>query len=215
MFTFPPGSSWLASFLAHHLSTLLILIKLHRTIMKKYPLTLSRIKHVAGTFMLVSSLVFLQACGSDKKNESRTEDALEKTGDAIVADTKDAVNKAKEDLKEAGDKADRKSDEVGADFKRERDEAVAKMNVQKDKLDAKIAELKAKANNQSDKAKADTERQKAKLEVERNELSEDIDKAKSATADAWKDMKAGFKHAGHKLDDAFDKAGDKLKRNDN
>ncbi len=184
--------------------------------MKKYPLTLTltQIKQIAGTLMLVSSLAILQACGSDNKNESRTEDALEKTGDAISADAKDAKEKAKENMREAGDKADAKSDEIAADFKRERDEAVAKMNVQKDKLDAKIEELKAKADKQSDKAKIETERQKAKLEVERKELREDIDHAKNATADAWKDVKAGFKQAGHEIGDAFDKAGDKLKRND-
>lgn len=180
--------------------------------MKKSLLVLSRVKHIAGTTLLVASLALFQACSSDNKKESRTEDALENTGDAIKADTKDAAADTKEDLREAGDKADAKGDEISADFKQERDEAVAKMKVQKDKLDAKIDELQAKADKQSDKAKAETERQKAKLEDERKDLSEDMDHAKNATADAWKDVKAGFKRAGHEIGDAFDKAGDKLDR---
>ena len=63
--------------------------------MKKSQLILTRIKHVAGTLMLVASLALLQACGSDNKKESRTEDALENTGDAISADTKDATDRSK------------------------------------------------------------------------------------------------------------------------
>ena len=178
--------------------------------MKKSP-----VNQLVSVVALALSLTLLQACGSDGKKESRTEDAAEKLGDAISADTKKATEDAKENLQEAGDKADAKSDEATADFKRERNEAVAKMKVQKDKLDAKIDELKAKAAKQSDKAKAETERQRAKLEADRNDLDNDIDKAKNATADAWKDIKKGFKQASRELGDAFDRAGDELDRKEN
>ena len=169
-----------------------------------------RFGRLTGTLMLVASLSVFQACNS--KKESRTEEALKETGDAIAADTKDAVADAKADLKEAGEKADDKSAEASEDFKRERDEVVAKLNEAKDKLDVKIAELKAKAAKENDKAKAETERQEAKLEVERQQLSDDIDKAKHSTADAWQEVKTGFKKAGRDIGHAFDKAGDKLKK---
>ncbi len=162
---------------------------------------MTRIKHVAGTLLLVASLALLQACSSDGKKESRTEDAVENTGDAMSADANDAANKV-----------DAKTGEMADDFKRERDDAVEKMKVQKDKLDAKIDELQAKADKQSDKAKAETERQKARLEEQRKELDDDMDKAKNATADAWQNVKSGFKQAGHEIDDAFDKAGNKINR---
>ncbi|MCK8491674.1 MULTISPECIES: hypothetical protein [Spirosoma] len=178
--------------------------------MKKSQLGFAQFKQVAGTILLAASLTLLQACGSDGKKESRTEDAMEKTGDAIEADTKEATAETREDLKEAGDKAEAKTDEAAADFKEERDEAVAKMNVQKDKLDAKIDEMKADIKRQGAKAKAESKEQLAKLEDERDDLRQDIDKAKNATADAWKDIKTGFKRAGREVGDAFDKAGDKL-----
>lgn len=55
--------------------------------MKKTPLILTRFKNIAGTVMLVASLALLQACSSDNKTESRTEDAVENTGDAMKADS--------------------------------------------------------------------------------------------------------------------------------
>lgn len=173
--------------------------QLHITTMKKTQLVLTRIKHVAGTTMLVASLALLQACGSDGKKESRTEDAVEQTGDAAAADAKEATADAREGLDEAGD-----------DFERERKEAVANMNVQKDKLDAKIDQMQADIKRQGAKAKAESREELAELEAERKELGNDIDKAKNATAAAWKDVKAGFKQAGKSIGNAFDKAEDKL-----
>ncbi len=174
-------------------------IKLHRTIMKKTPLILTQLKRVAGTTMLVASLALLQACGSDNKNESRTEDAVERTGDAVEADAKDATLETSADLNEAG-----------ADFERERKEAVADLNVQKDKLDARIDKMQADIKREGREAKAETKEELAELEAERKELGNDIDKAQNATAAAWKDIKAGFKKAGRNIGNAFDKAEDKV-----
>ena len=167
--------------------------------MKKSLSLMARIKYAAGTTLLAALLTLLQACSSDGKKESRTEHAVKNMGDALSADANDAVNKV-----------DAKMGKMANDFKRERDEATEKMKVQKDKLDAKIGELQAKSNKQSDKAKVETERQKTKMEEQRKQLVDDMDKAKNSTADAWQDVKRGFKQAGHKIGDAFNKAENKL-----
>jgi hypothetical protein len=167
--------------------------------MKKTPLFLTRLKNVAGTMILVASLALLQACGSDGKKESRTEDAMENTGDAIKEDTKDATVEARANANEAGD-----------DFERERREAVADMNVKKDELDAKIERMKADIKREGSQAKAESKQQLAEMEEKRKDLGNDIDKAKNATAAAWKDIKAGFKSAGKNIGNAFDKAEDKV-----
>lgn len=170
------------------------------------------IQHFTGTTLLIAALAFVQACSSDGKKESRTEDAAERTGDAISADTKEATADAREDAHEAGDKIDAKTDEIGADFKHDRDVVVTNIKTRMSQLDTKIDELQAKAKRKGDKVDADTDRKVADLKSERDDLGNDLDKAKNSTADAWKDVKKGFKRAGHELGDAFDDAGDKLKR---
>jgi hypothetical protein len=62
--------------------------------MKRMTLVMKQIKTIAGVLMLVGSLLLVSSCHSDGKKESRTEDAMEKTGDAMAADAKDAGNKA-------------------------------------------------------------------------------------------------------------------------
>lgn len=158
---------------------------------------------------LIASSLWLQSCGSDGK-KSRTEEALARTGDAIAADSKDAAAKVKQDLNEAGDKAKASGDEAAANFKRERDEAVVGMKKQQAKLDNDIANLKADIQRQGAKAKASSKDELATLEVKRKALGKDIDKAETATAAAWQDIKAGFNEAGHAIGNAFDKAGDKM-----
>lgn len=167
--------------------------------MKKTPLVLTQLKNVAGTGMLFASLALLQACSSDNKKESRTEDAMERTGDAVKADASDATLETRADMNKAGD-----------DFERERKQAVADMNAEKDKLDAKIDRMKADMKRGGREAKAESKQQLAELEASRKELGNDIDKAQNATAAAWKDIKSGFKKAGRNIGNAFDKAGDKL-----
>lgn len=167
--------------------------------MNKTQLVLTQLKNVAGMMMLVVSLALVQACNSDNKKESRTEDAAERTGDAIEADAKDATLEARADMNEAGD-----------NFERERREAVASMNVQKDKLDARIDKMQADIKREGREAKAESREQLAELEADRKELGNDIDKVQNATAAAWKDIKSGFKKAGKNIGNAFDKAEDKV-----
>ena len=148
--------------------------------------------------MLVAALALMQGCSSDNK-KSRTEQALEQTGEAIKADTKDAVDKARADLRQAG-----------SDFERERRKAVADLTVEKDKLDARINKLKADMKRDGRESKADSKRELDKLEAQRTDVNIDIDKARNATADAWQDLKSGFKKVGRNIDNALNKAGDKI-----
>ncbi len=90
------------------------------------------------------------------------------------------------------------------------DEVVADLKSQRDKLDQEIDELQTKLENKSNKAKKTMKQQVDKLKTEREDLNRDIDKAQNATQEAWQDIKAGFKQAGRKLGDSFDKAGDRL-----
>ncbi len=82
---------------------------------------MTQIKNAVGTMMLVVLLALLQACGSDGKKESRTEDAIENTGDAMSADANDAAE-AREDIEKADHKAESEENEVRnkATFKRKR-----------------------------------------------------------------------------------------------
>lgn len=167
--------------------------------MKKTQLVLTQIRNAAGIVMVVAAMAFTQSCSSDGKKESRTEDAMENTGDAMKADANEATADAKDNMNEAGN-----------DFERERKEAVANLNQEKDKMDANIDELKAKMKNENAKAKVKSQEKLDKLEADRKELGNDIDKAQNATADAWQDVKGGFKKAGRNIGDAFDRAGDKI-----
>ena len=152
------------------------------------------LKSVTITSLLALSLTGFEACNS-KSEQTRTEEAVENTGDAIEADTKETA------------------DEVSAKFQVERDKAVANLEEQRDKLDQKIDELSNKMDKKSNKADKTVNRQVDKLKTEREELTKDIDKAKNATADAWQDVKAGFKKAGRSIGNAFDEAGERLDNN--
>ncbi len=168
------------------------------------------VRSLVTALFLAGSLTFFQGCRSDGKKESRTEDAMEKTGDAIASDTKDATAEARDNARAAGDKIDVATDDAAANFRRERDKVVADLKDERGKLDAKIDRMKADMKQEGRDAKVKSQQQLDKLEVERRQLGNDIDKAQNATAAAWQDVKAGFKKAGRSIGDAFDRAGEKL-----
>ncbi len=149
--------------------------------------------------LLALSLTFTAGCRSDGKKESHTEDAMERTGDAIATDTKDATDQAGADAREAGDKIKSGARRTAADFKIERDKALADMRDEQVKLNAKIDNLQADIKRQGNKAKASSREELAKLEVKRKELGQDMRHAQDATADAWDEIKKGFKRAGDRL----------------
>lgn len=169
------------------------------------------LKHSLGLILLTGALAGFQACSSDGKKESRTEDAMEQTGDAMSADAKDAQAAAKDKIREADEKITNKAQDAGEQFRHDRDVVVANIKARTKEIDAKIDELQAKAKRSGNEAKADTKDQIEKLKDERDGLNDDLKKAQSATADAWQDVKKGFKRAGNEIGDAFDRAGEKLK----
>ena len=152
------------------------------------------LRSLLATSLIALSLTGFQACNSGQ-DKSRTEEAVENTADAIEADTKETA------------------DQVSTDFQTERDKAVANLEEQRDKLDRQIDELQNKMKQKSNKADNTMNRQADKLKTEREDLDKDIDKAKNATADAWQDVKAGFKKAGRTIGDSFEKARDQLDNN--
>jgi DNA helicase IV len=167
--------------------------------------------------LLALSLTFAAGCKSNDKKESRTETALEETGDAIASDTRagadklgDEARKAGDNIKEGVNKAGDKLDQAGdrmkagtrrseADFKREREEALANMREEQTKLNARIDNLKADMKRQGNKVNAASREQMAKLEAERKQLGQDMRRAQDATADAWDEVKKGFSRAGDRL----------------
>ena len=152
------------------------------------------LRSLLATSFIALSLTGFQACNSNH-DKSRTKEAVENTGDAIEADTKETA------------------DQVSTDFQTERAKAVANLKEQRDKIDQKIDELTDKMKQKSDKADNTMNRQVDKLKTEREDLDKDIDKAKNATAETWQDIKAGFKKAGHTISNSAEKAGDRLDNN--
>ena len=165
-----------------------------------------------GTALLAGILIAGQACSSDGK-KSRTEAALEKTGDAISADAKDAQARAKEGIRKADEKLTGKSQDAGAQFRKDRDVVVANIKARTRELDAKIDDLQAKAKRNGNEAQDKSKDQVTRLRNERDDLNDDLKKAENSTADAWQDVKRGFKRAGNKIGSAVERAGEKMQSN--
>lgn len=86
---------------------------------------------------LAGVLLTMQACSSDGKKESRTEDALEKAGDAFAADAKDAQVRAKEKIREADEKLTSKSKEAGAGLRHDGNVVLANLKARAREMNAK------------------------------------------------------------------------------
>ncbi len=137
--------------------------------------------------LLAGALLF-SACHSDERKESRTEVALERTGDAMKADAHDVATDVRA-----------KNQVVAADFRKDRDQVVAAMRQEQRAIDVRADSLRTDMRREDDKIKAKNRQEIAKLAARRAELAADITKADQATADAWQDIKRGFKLAGNRL----------------
>ncbi|MVM41621.1 hypothetical protein GO730_34720 [Spirosoma sp. HMF3257] len=145
-------------------------------------------KRWVANVLMALTLVSFQACNSHS-DQSKTENALEQTGDSVETDAQ----------------------QTAADFQQERDEVVADLEHQQEELDQEIEQLKAKIKGQSAKTSSALKRQLADLDNEHRDLAKDIDIAKNATEDAWQEIKADFKKAGRTLGNSFEDAGEQLK----
>ncbi|PTN13238.1 coiled coil domain-containing protein [Nitrosomonas aestuarii] len=86
-----------------------------------------------------------------------------------------------------------------------------KMQAKLDEWDADINALKAKMSGASADAKIELNKQVESLESERNEMKQKYEELKSASGDAWKDMRDGMEAAWSRVADSFKKASDRFK----
>ena len=85
----------------------------------------------------------------------------------------------------------------------ERDEFVNKAQKDMDAINVRIEELKKKAQDATGEAKVKLEQQIESLEQRRQAAEEKLDALKSATGEAWKDLKADVEAAIHHLKQSF------------
>ena len=85
----------------------------------------------------------------------------------------------------------------------ERDEFVNKAQEDMDAINVKMEELKKKMQEETGEAKAKLEQQIQKLEPERQVAEEKLAALKSATGEAWKDLKADVEAAIDRLKQSF------------
>ena len=91
-----------------------------------------------------------------------------------------------------------------------KDEFILSMDKKLKDLDAKIAELAEKSKGYQDDAKAQADQALAALKEQRNKANQKFEEAKTAAADAWKDMKGGIELAMDQLETAYENAKSKF-----
>jgi TolA-binding protein len=129
---------------------------------------------------------------NENREKTRTEEALEQTGDAI-----------REDAKDLADKIEAKTDSTGEEWENNKDQFVARMQQRSRELDSEIDELQQKIERQGKKADQKLKNQLAELEDKRDQLDVKMDQLRQSTGNAWQDMKAGIRRAADELDQGF------------
>jgi TolA-binding protein len=122
---------------------------------------------------LLGSLLAVSACS--KKEESRPPSKV--SAEDVKKETKEAIGTAMDYAKQ------------------ERDGFASKAQKDLDELNLKIEELKKKAQEATGEAKAKLDEQIKRLQQEQKAAAEKLDELKSATGEAWKDLKAGVQAA--------------------
>ncbi len=155
------------------------------------------LKHMAGVLLLAGILF---SC-DENREKTRTEKALEQTGDAIQEDSKDLANKLEQ-----------KTDSVGEELDESKDVFVARMKEKSREVDAEINELQAKMERQGRKADQNLKEEMANLRAKRDEMNRDLEKVQKSTGNAWRDLKAGIRRAADELDKGFSDAKDNFEK---
>jgi len=91
-----------------------------------------------------------------------------------------------------------------------KDEFVASMEVKLKELDAKIAELGKKSESYKDDAREQADKALAGLREQRSRVNDKFDELKKSSAEAWKEVKAGFASAMTELEGAYENAKSKF-----
>ena len=86
------------------------------------------------------------------------------------------------------------------------DAYVAEAKAQLDRLNAEIKKLRAEAEATHSEGKAELSRRLEDLRTQREKAEVELDRLRSASAEAWTDMKDAFEKARHALADGIDKA---------
>ncbi|MGH9339628.1 MAG: coiled coil domain-containing protein [Acidobacteriota bacterium] len=84
-----------------------------------------------------------------------------------------------------------------------------RMEEQFRRLSRKIDEVLSQAEN---KARSEYQRRSPEIRAKTKEAREKLDELKTASGDAWKDLKPGFEKAWTELRKAFDEAASRFKR---
>jgi len=149
-------------------------------------------------FSLLAGVLF--SCNEDRQ-QTRTEKALEATGDAITEDTKDLA----EDIEQKTANAAVKIDES-------REEFAARMQARSRELDSEIDVLQQKIERQGKKADQKVQRELDELRVKRDNLNQKITQLGRSSGNAWQDMKTGISSAVDELERGFKSARDNFEK---
>ena len=87
-----------------------------------------------------------------------------------------------------------------------KEEFVATMKQKLAEFDARISELATKSEGYKDDAKVQADKALASLKEQRGKLNEQFESFKQASADTWRDMKAGLASAMDELERAYENA---------
>jgi len=91
-----------------------------------------------------------------------------------------------------------------------KDEFITAMDKKLKDLDAKITELTEKSKGYQSDAKTQADQALATLREQRDKANQKFEQAKTAAADAWKDMKGGVELALNQLETAYENAKSKF-----
>lgn len=157
----------------------------------------SLVRLLAGVLLMAG---ILTSC-DENREKTRTEEALEQTGEAIKEDAEDLANKI-----------EAKTDSAGEKWEDNKDLFVARMKERSRELDAEITELRRKIDRQGEKADRNLKEELAELEVKRDRLDTRMERLQKSTGNAWQDMKAGIRNAVDELDKGFRDAKDNFEK---
>lgn len=136
----------------------------------------------------VTALALLAGCSRTEQTGDSQQSEAPVTAQAVTDSYKDAAATTKEYVAE------------------NKDAFVAAMDKRLNELDTKIAELAKKAESYTDDTKVQADKTVANLREQREKMKIKFDELKSSSADAWKDVKAGFASAMDELEKVYDNA---------
>jgi len=137
--------------------------------------------------IMVGSLMLLSACSEKKEPEKKV------TGEQM-----------KKEVKEAGSAAMAYSKEKAEEYKKQ-------VEAELEEYEGKIKSYVNKMNDMGAEAKASAQKQLDKLEEQQEAAKKKLSELKSASGEAWEDLKKGMENSMDELKSAFDQAASQFK----